>query len=88
MNVEFKDSFAKDLKSVKDKGLLQCVKGVIESVDKANSLSEIQNLKKLKGSGNFYRLRVGDFRIGISFKNDIVIFVRFLYRKDIYKRFP
>ena len=88
MKVEFRDSFAKDLKSVKDKGLLKCVKDAIESVEKANSLSEIQNLKKLKGGGNFYRLRVGDFRIGISFKNDVVIFVRFIDRKDIYKHFP
>ena len=88
MKVEFKNSFARDIKNVKDKGLLKFVKDVIKSVENAGSLSEIQNLKKLKGGGNFYRLRVGDFRIGISFKNDIVIFVRFLYRKDIYKRFP
>ena len=88
MKVEFKDSFANDLKSVKDKGLMKCVKDVIESVEKANSLSEIKNLKKLKGGSNFYRLRVGDFRIGILFKNETVIFVRFIDRKDIYKYFP
>ena len=88
MKAEFKDSFAKDLKSVKDKGLLKSVKDVIESVEKANSLSEIQNLKKLASGNNFYRLRVGNFRIGILLKNDTVIFVRFLNRKDIYKYFP
>ena len=88
MKVEFKDSFAKDLKRVKDNAFLKYVKDVIESVEKAHSLSEIQNLKKLKGGGNFYRLRAGDFRIGISFKNDAVIFVRILDRKDIYKHFP
>lgn len=88
MKVEFKDSFAKDLRSLKDKGLLKCVKDVVESVEKADSLSEIQNLKKLKGGSNFYRLRVGDFRISIAFQNDIVFFVRFLNRKDMYKYFP
>jgi mRNA-degrading endonuclease YafQ of YafQ-DinJ toxin-antitoxin module len=49
MKVEFKDSFAKDLRSVKEKGLLNSVKDIIESVEKADSLSEIQNLKKLSG---------------------------------------
>jgi mRNA interferase RelE/StbE len=88
VKVEFKDSFAKDLKSLKDKGLLKSVKDAIESVEKAGSLSEIQNLKKLKGGGNFYRFRIGDFHIGIAYKNNIVFFVRFMDRKDIYKYFP
>lgn len=87
MKTEFKDSFAKDLKSVKDKGLLKRVKELIESIEQANSLSDIPNLKKLKGGGNFYRLRIGDYRIGISFAN-VVVFVRFLDRKDVYKYFP
>ena len=88
MKVEFKDSFARDLKNVKDKGLLKRVKGVIEAVEKADSLSELQNLKKLQGGGHYYRLRVGDFRLGLAFENETVSFVRFLNRKDIYKLFP
>ena len=88
MKVEFRDSFAKDLKNVKDKGLLKRVKEIIEAVEKSDSLSEILNLKKLKGSGNYFRLRAGDYRIGIGLENDTVIFVRFLNRKDIYKYFP
>jgi mRNA interferase RelE/StbE len=88
VKVEFKESFAKDIKRINDKGLTKCIKEIIESIEKANSLSDIKNLKKLKDSGNFYRLRVGDFRIGISFKNNTVILVRFLDRKDIYKLFP
>ncbi|MDO8095007.1 MAG: type II toxin-antitoxin system RelE/ParE family toxin, partial [Candidatus Brocadiales bacterium] len=71
-----------------DKGLLKRVKEIIEAVEKSYSLSEIPNLKKLKGSGNYFRLRAGDYRIGIRLENDIVIFVRFLNRKDIYKYFP
>ncbi len=88
MKLAFKDSFAKDLRGVKDKGLLKRVKELIESFEKANSLSEINNLKKLKGGGNYYRLRAGDYRIGIVFTDDTAIFVRFLNRKDIYKHFP
>jgi len=88
VKVEFRDSFAKDLKSVKDKGLLRRAKEVIESVENANTLDELHNLKKLKGSGNYFRLRAGDYRVGIALEDNTVIFVRFLNRKDIYKYFP
>ncbi len=88
MKVEFRDSFTKDLKGVRDKGLLKRAKEVIEALEKADSLDEIHNLKKLKGGGNYFRLRIGDYRVGIVFENDTAIFVRFLHRKDIYKYFP
>jgi mRNA interferase RelE/StbE len=88
VKVEFKESFAKDLKGVKDKGLLKRAREIIEAVEKADSLTEISNLKKLKGGVNYFRLRIGDYRIGIALENDTVTFVRFLNRKDIYKYFP
>jgi mRNA interferase RelE/StbE len=88
VKVEFRESFAKDLKGVKDKGLLRRAKEVIEAVEKADSLADVANLKKLKGGGNYFRLRVGDYRVGIALEDDTVIFVRLLNRKDIYKYFP
>lgn len=88
MKVEFRESFAKDLKGVKDKGLLKRAKEIIEVIEKADSLVEIHNLKKLKGGGNYFRLRIGDYRIGIALEDNTVVFVRFLNRKNIYKYFP
>lgn len=88
MKVEFRESFAKDLKGVKDKSLLMRAKEVIEAVEQANSLADIPNLKKLRGGGNYYRMRIGDYRVGVTLESDTVLFVRFLNRKDIYKYFP
>ena len=88
MKVEFRESFAKDLKGVEDKGLLKRAKEIIEVIEKADSLAEMSNLKKLKGGGNYFRLRIGDYRIGIALVDNTVVFVRFLNRKDIYKFFP
>jgi mRNA interferase RelE/StbE len=67
VKVKFTGSFAKDLKDVKDKGLRR-VKDLIEAVEKADSLVDISNLKKLKGGGNYFRLRVGDYRVGPPLK--------------------
>lgn len=88
MKVEFKSSFAKDLKGIKDKALLKRVKELVEAIEEADSLIDTPNLKKLKSGGNYFRLRIGDHRIGIALEDETVIFVRFLNRKDIYKYFP
>jgi len=88
VKVEFRNSFARDLKSIRDKGLLQRVRETIEETERAKSPSQISNLKKLKGRGDYYRIRIGDYRIGIAFAEGTLVFVRFLNRKDIYKYFP
>ena len=88
MKTEFRSSFAKDLKRVAEKGLLEKIREVITVIEQADSLVDIPNLKKLKGGGNYYRLRVGDYRVGLALEQDTLIFVRCLNRKDIYKYFP
>jgi mRNA interferase RelE/StbE len=67
VKVEFRSSFAKDLKIV-DKALAVRIQRVIEEVQRADSLSDVRNLKKLRGRENYYRVRIGDYRIGIASK--------------------
>lgn len=58
----------------------------IESVEAADT--RVLNLSKLQGKGDFYHIRIGDYRIGVSLENDVVTFVRCLNRREIYKYFP
>ncbi len=88
MRVEFRASFAKDLRSIRDKGLLKQIKETIELAEQAQRLEEIANLKKLRGKGKYFRIRIGEYRIGIAVENDTMTFVRCLNRKDIYRYFP
>jgi mRNA interferase RelE/StbE len=88
MNVEFRKSFEKDLSKIRDVELLQRIKGVIEEVESLDSLTDLSNVKKLKAEGDYYRVRVGDYRIGLSLNEDVVTFVRVLHRKEIYRYFP
>lgn len=87
MKLEFKNSFAKDLKGV-DKSLANRLRKVIEEIECAESPAEITNLKKIRGSGNYYRVRIGDYRVGIIIAGETAEFVRFLHRKEIYRYFP
>ena len=88
MKLEFTNKFLKQVSKIKDKKLAKEIEKVIEASEKAASLSEINNLKKLKGHKDFYRIRLGDYRIGIYFNNGDFTFAAIDNRKDIYKYFP
>ena len=88
MKTSFTDSFAKDLQRVKDRTTRQRVAALITAVEQALSTEEIAHLKRLKGADRAYRIRLGDYRVGILLDNDTITFVRFLHRRDIYRYFP
>jgi len=88
MTIEFTGRFLKDLDKLNQASIKKEISGIIEQVEKANFLSEIKNIKKLKGHLTAYRIRIGDYRIGLFVENNIVEFVRVIHRKDIYKVFP
>ena len=88
MKVTFRQSFARDLKKVKDQAVLDRVRRAIEQVEGASTTQELRDLKKMSGAGNFYRIRVGDYRLGVVAEGGQVEFVRCLPRRDLYRFFP
>ena len=88
MKFKIKKSFLKDLKKINDKKLTKEIKNLFDNLEKAENLQEISNVKKLKGFEEFYRIRIGKYRVGIRYNNNEVTFIRILPRKDIYKFFP
>ena len=88
MNVEYLDKFYKDIDKISSKIVKKKIIELIQHIENISDISQISNLKKLVGFTTTYRIRIGDYRIGIFFKEDTVIFARILHRKDIYKLFP
>ena len=88
MNTRFRESLGADLAAIKDAGLLRRIKKVIEHVEAVRTFPEIPNLKRLDAKGKYYRIRVGDYRVGFVFEHGTVTFVRCLDRKEIYRYFP
>ena len=64
------------------------VSKLIDKLGSVDSLAGVSNLKKLKGHKNAYRVRLGDYRIGLLLDGNTVTFARLLHRKDIYNIFP
>jgi mRNA interferase RelE/StbE len=53
------------------------------------NLSEKIDIRKIQGYGNYYRIRIGDYRIGCEIETgNRITFYRVKNRKDIYRVFP
>lgn len=88
MRAEFSSRFLKDIANLPDLSVKSAVAEAIEAVEAAPNSQTLVHLKKLSGFKNAYRIRVGDFRIGLFITGEIAEFVRVVNRKDIYKLFP
>ncbi|MDR0230950.1 MAG: hypothetical protein LBI82_02390 [Dysgonamonadaceae bacterium] len=88
MQVDFTKHFSKRLDNLHDEVLRGRLRKVVRAVMTASDDRDIPNLKKLKGHSSAYRIRLGDYRIGLFIEDDRVIFSAFEHRKDIYNRFP
>jgi len=88
LKVRFQASFAKDLRALKDQALLERIKELIANVEAAQSLAEVSNLEKLRGGGGYYRIRIVDYRVGLATEEGVVVFVRVLHRREVYRYFP
>jgi len=89
VKVLFDKSFSKSLDKMTSIAVKKKIEAVILHVENAPSLYEIQNIKKMEGYKSFYRIRIGEYRIGMEMidKNS-VLFIIVAHRKDIYRIFP
>ncbi len=88
MKTVFLASFLKDVKKLRDSKVRRAVEGAIENVEAAKSVGEIKSIKRLSGHQNYYRIRIGDWRIGLKVEADTIQFVRCLNRREVYRFFP
>lgn len=90
MKTLFKPSFLKDLKRLPFDSRAKIENICFEIFPNIKSLAEFRvfPLKKIRGFSFYYRVKVGDYRVGFKKTNGEVIFMRALHRKDIYRFFP
>ncbi len=88
MQLVILNKFYKDLDKIDDKKLASKIIQIIEDIENAGTLSDIKNLKKMQGFTICYRIKIGEYRIGLYIENNIVELARLAHRKDIYKLFP
>ncbi|MEI6260395.1 MAG: type II toxin-antitoxin system RelE/ParE family toxin [Deltaproteobacteria bacterium] len=89
MRIEYSEQFLKDLKRLKNTASYTQIKRLcFEELPEYEALSMVNHLKMIRGYKHYYRIREGDYRIGIKNDDGIIVFMRVLHRKDIYRVFP
>ena len=88
MIVGFRGAFAKDRERIQDARLLRRVEKVIRALERTESLDGVPQLKRLQGYPQFFRVRIGDYRLSLRVVGNQVDCVRILHRREIYRYFP
>ena len=89
MELLYAKKFSKDVDAIRlqtkiKKALLK----MMEKIREADSLGELTGVRKIDGYQKYYRIKLGDYRLGIKATKNRIELIRFLHRKDIYRRFP
>ena len=88
MKVEYRQLFLKDLKKLKKQPIYERVFNLaFEIIPNTKDLKDLSNVKVLKGYPNWYRIRVGNYRVGIEVSGEQVEMMRVLHRRDFYRYF-
>jgi len=89
MKILYTKQFSKDLDGIVNNiKLKNRLLQLFEQIKQLDSLAELDNVRKIRGYNDYYRIRIGDYRLGVKIKGNSIEMLRLLHRKDIYKRFP
>ena len=88
MIIEYRKKFLKELSKIHTGERLRIESFVFKELPKANTIFELGNVEQMKGYPTYYKIRFGQYRIGLKMNDNKVILERALHRKDIYRYFP
>ena len=88
MEIDFRTSFTRDLRRIRSAEVRQRVLRKLEELEAAPTIEEVSGTRRLTADGRHYRIRIGDYRLGITMEGDVAVLVRFLHRREIYRVYP
>jgi mRNA interferase RelE/StbE len=88
MKVEYSKKFLKQLAAVPGDIRSKIESFVFEELVSTSSIFEMGKVEKLKGYDGFYKVRFGNYRLGLVVENEVIIVKTVMHRREIYKFFP
>ncbi len=88
MNIEITEAFLKDVQSARNAELEKRVSKMLARIKAAPSLINLPQIVAMSGHPGYYRCRLGDFRAGFEIQDGVIVFLRCLHRREIYRFFP
>jgi len=88
MEVEYKKKFLKELSKLPAEYARTIEEFIFDDLPNYSSLNDIGKVEKMTGYKNYFKIRFGNYRVGIKKENDCIIIETVKHRKEIYKYFP
>ena len=87
--VKYTKKFLKELASC-SKNIQSRVEPIVFEQLSCDNLFELGYIEKMKGYDDKYKIRVGNYRIGITIdkKTQVIVCQRIAHRREIYRVFP
>jgi len=85
----YKKIFLKDLSVIPGRNRSRIERLVFDQIPASENIFHDFDIRKMKGYDNYYRIRIGLYRIGCKISSDgQIIFYRVKSREEIYRVFP
>ena len=88
MEIRYHSQFNRDLRRLRNSSVARSIEQIISELKAVSSLTEVRGVRRLRGEGRHYRIRIGEHRLGITQDDDTIILRRLLHRSEIYRYFP
>jgi mRNA interferase RelE/StbE len=88
MKVLYGKKFLKQLAKLPESVRLKIETFVFNELTEITSLASIGKIEKMSGYSDYYKMRFGDYRLGLKLENETLMIQVIMHRKEIYKFFP
>jgi mRNA interferase RelE/StbE len=88
MKVSYAKKFLKQLASIPSETRVKIEDFVFDELISASSISSLGKVEKMQGYHGFYKVRFGNYRVGLAIENEVIIVKTVMHRREIYKFFP
>ncbi len=88
MTVLYQKKFLKDLAGIPQPIRKKIEAFVFADLPRLKKFSELIKAERMAGYPHYYKIRFGDYRLGLHFSEGNLTLERILHRKEIYRFFP
>lgn len=88
MQVEYRKKFLKELSSLPCQYADSIEEFVFRRLPDCSNLAELGKIEKMTGYKDYFKIRFGNYRVGIKKIDNLIIIETVKHRKDIYNYFP
>jgi mRNA-degrading endonuclease RelE of RelBE toxin-antitoxin system len=89
VEVQYRKAFLRDLKKLKKQPVYDRIfELTFTTLPEVGRLRDVAGVKAMRGYPNRYRIRIGNYRVGIEVQGNNVEVMRVLHRREFYRYFP